>query len=143
MTAVYTRRVSAQLRPDDDGAGGVGLVPVKVNLSWRRADPIAVQASFRVGRAKPVVWLLGLELLTAGLRDEVGCGDVMVGPRPDAVELRLSVCDDRVRMWFPRVDVELFLDAVDVLMGPIERDTAVAVAVDEAIVELLALGGAA
>lgn len=141
MTAVYTRRVTAQLR--DDATSGAGAVEVAVELSWRRADPLAVEARFRAGARRPVLWLFALDLLAAGLVDEVGHGDVVVGPRPDAIELRLSVMDESARLWFTRRDVELFLSAVDVVMGPVERDTTVALAVDAAIADLLTTGGAA
>lgn len=141
MAAVYTRRVTAQLRPADD-ATGAGPVGVAVELSWRRADPLAVEASFRTGARRPVLWWFALELLAAGLVDEVGHGDVVVGPRPGAIELRLSVADEQARLWFTRHDIELFLDAVNTLMGPVERDTAVALAVDAAIADLLTTGGA-
>jgi len=59
-------------------------MPVTVRLSWRAADPHAVEMTFRTGRTarRDVSWTLARELLAEGLHTPVGLADVLVEPHP-------------------------------------------------------------
>lgn len=73
--------VSAELELRLMVPGGPAL-PVLAGLRYQAADPWAVRVSFRTG-AEPdgtVEWLFARELLTDGIRDSAGEGDVRVWP---------------------------------------------------------------
>ena len=83
--------ISAEL-----GLGLVGpertIVPLTAGLSYRSADPYAVRMAFDIGTDKPVEWILGRELLAAGLQASEGLGDVRAWPSagscdPDVVAM--------------------------------------------------------
>ena len=83
--------ISAEL-----GLGLVGpertIVPLTAGLSYRSADPYAVRMAFDIGTDKPVEWILGRDLLAAGLHASEGLGDVRVWPSaascdPDVVAI--------------------------------------------------------
>lgn len=66
-------------------------VPVQVELRYDTRDPYAVQAAFRTGRAGWVEWVFSRDLLTEGLIDAAGDGDVRIRPSDgDSVEIELS-----------------------------------------------------
>src|SRR3954451_7948540 len=67
---------------------------VSALFSYDARDPYAVSITFgpaRVGGKDPVTWLVGRELLRAGLDRPTGDGDVRVGPaaRSDVLFLHL------------------------------------------------------
>ena len=83
--------ISAEL-----GLGLVGpertIVPLTAGLSYSSADPYAVRMAFDIGTDKPVEWILGRELLAAGLQASEGLGDVRAWPSaascdPDVVAI--------------------------------------------------------
>jgi hypothetical protein len=76
---VHCRRVVFELLPA--GCEDVPAVAVRVDLTYDADDPLAVRAAFRTG-GKPVCWLLGRDLLAAGLNGRAGHGDVQVRPLP-------------------------------------------------------------
>ena len=66
-------------------------VPVQVELRYDTRDPYAVQAAFRTGRAGWVEWVFSRDLLTEGLIDAAGDGDVRIRPSEgESVEMELS-----------------------------------------------------
>jgi hypothetical protein len=83
--------ISAEL-----GLGLVGpertIVPLTAGLSYSCSDPYAVRMAFDIGTDKPVEWILGRDLLAAGLHASEGLGDVRVWPSaascdPDVVAI--------------------------------------------------------
>jgi Streptomyces sporulation and cell division protein, SsgA len=83
--------ISAEL-----GLGLVGpertIVPLAAGLSYSSADPYAVRMAFDIGTDKPVEWILGRDLLAAGLHGSEGLGDVRAWPSaascdPDVVAI--------------------------------------------------------
>ena len=73
--------VSTQLQLRLVVPGGPG-VPVLTDVRYDAADPWAVRVTFRTGDddAPTVEWLFARSLLTDGLREPVGDGDVRVWP---------------------------------------------------------------
>ena len=66
-------------------------VPVQVELRYDTRDPFAVVAAFRTGRAGWVEWVFSRDLLTEGLIDTAGDGDVRIRPSEgETVEIELS-----------------------------------------------------
>ncbi|MDQ0378594.1 SsgA family sporulation/cell division regulator [Amycolatopsis thermophila] len=72
----------------------IELAPLKVQIRYRVDDPYAVGLEFEVGAGVWVCWLIGRDLLAAGLALEplsetaVGDGDVVIRPARD-VEWRV------------------------------------------------------
>jgi len=56
------------------------IVPLMASLSYRCADPYAVQMAFEVGTDEPVKWILARDLLAAALHGSEGLGDVRAWP---------------------------------------------------------------
>jgi hypothetical protein len=66
-------------------------VPVQVALRYDTRDPYAIVAAFRTGRAGWVEWVFSRDLLTEGLIDAAGDGDVRIRPSEgETVEIELS-----------------------------------------------------
>jgi hypothetical protein len=83
--------ISAEL-----GLGLVGpertIVPLTAGLSYSCSDPYAIRMAFDIGTDKPVEWILGRDLLAAGLHGSEGLGDVRAWPSaascdPDVVAM--------------------------------------------------------
>jgi hypothetical protein len=60
-------------------------------LAYRMADPYAVALTIRQGPGAGTTWLFGRELLTHGLDQPVGDGDVVVAPGPNPARDALLV----------------------------------------------------
>ena len=61
-------------------APGDGRVALPVVLHYDTADPYAVHATFRTGQGEGVSWVFARELLTLGVHQPAGDGDVRVWP---------------------------------------------------------------
>lgn len=98
---------------------GVGPpLVVYAQLRYGAEDPYAVEALFDAGGDAPVRWVFSRDLLAAGLRDQVGEGDVSVGPGPatrdggspePVVRLRLASPDGSAVLEASAVALEAFL----------------------------------
>lgn len=92
------RRASVPTRAvllGDDG--DTPVTPVTATLGYDAADPWAVTVAFRTGR-RWVRWVLGRELLAAGLLLPTGDGDVRVSPHPAGVVLGLRNGDEHAEV---------------------------------------------
>ena len=57
-------------------------VPLVASLCYAADDPYAVRMAFHAGTDEPVEWIFARDLLTAGLTEPAGEGDVRVWPSP-------------------------------------------------------------
>jgi hypothetical protein len=118
-------------------------LPVRATLTFDRADPFAVVATFYVGhvsRVIPVCWTFARDLLDDGVREPAGEGDVTVRPDdsdgPAAVVLRLASPEGTAVLRADRDAVTDFLAATFALV-PRGAETA-HLDIDAAIAALLA-----
>jgi hypothetical protein len=58
------------------------IVPLVASLYYSSEDPYAIRVAFHVGLDEPVEWIFARELLSNGLKDRDGIGDVRVWPAP-------------------------------------------------------------
>src|SRR5487761_1244130 len=56
------------------------IVPLMASLFYSREDPYAVRIAFHVGLDEPVEWIFARDLLSTGVEDRQGLGDVQVWP---------------------------------------------------------------
>lgn len=56
------------------------IVPLVASLYYSKEDPYAIRIAFHVGLDEPVEWIFARELLSTGIEDEEGLGDVRVWP---------------------------------------------------------------
>jgi hypothetical protein len=56
------------------------IVPLVASLYYSKEDPYAIRIAFHVGLDEPVEWIFARDLLSAGIEDEEGLGDVKVWP---------------------------------------------------------------
>ncbi|HSZ38560.1 MAG TPA: SsgA family sporulation/cell division regulator [Trebonia sp.] len=56
------------------------IEPLMATFSYSREDPYAIRISFHVGRSEPVEWYFARDLLSSGVQDRAGIGDVTVWP---------------------------------------------------------------
>jgi hypothetical protein len=57
-------------------------VPLVASLFYSGDDPYAVRMAFHVGTDEPVEWIFARDLLSAGMVEPAGEGDVKVWPSP-------------------------------------------------------------
>jgi hypothetical protein len=56
------------------------IVPLVASLYYSKDDPYAIRIAFHVGLDEPVEWIFARELLSSGIEDQQGLGDVKVWP---------------------------------------------------------------
>ncbi len=56
------------------------IMPLAASLVYSREDPYAVGIAFHVGLDKPVEWLFARDLLSTGIEERKGLGDVTIWP---------------------------------------------------------------
>lgn len=56
------------------------IMPLAASLSYSSEDPYAIQITFDVGNEEPVEWTFARDLLSTGMMDRQGMGDVRVWP---------------------------------------------------------------
>ncbi len=56
------------------------IVPLVASLFYSREDPYAIRIAFHVGLDEPVEWIFARDLLSLGIKDREGIGDVQVWP---------------------------------------------------------------
>lgn len=76
-----------------------------VRLCWHPGDPLAVSMSFRTAGH----WVLGRELLAAGLLMPTGAGDARLAPRGEHLVLGLDNGRERSTLLLPADEVAGFL----------------------------------
>lgn len=59
-------------------------VPVTAGLFYTGDDPYAVRVAFHAGTDEAVEWIFARDLLTAGLTEPAGAGDVRTWPTPSS-----------------------------------------------------------
>jgi hypothetical protein len=92
---------------------GCDLIPVRGLLRWISTDPHTVALVFRPGGATEITWLIGRDLLAAGVHGPAGLGDVSILPDLHSGahrELVLSSPSGRRGFRFPVAAVVAFLD---------------------------------
>jgi Streptomyces sporulation and cell division protein, SsgA len=115
-------------------------------FSYDARDPYAVRITFgsaRVGGEDAVTWLIGRELLRAGLDQPTGDGDVRVGPtaaRSEVLFLHLRAPSGEALMELSRTALATFVRGTETLV-PFGAEGA-AIDIDEELAVLLSGGGA-
>jgi hypothetical protein len=109
-------------------------------FSYDTRDPYAVSITFGsalVGRKDPVTWLIGRDLLRAGLDQPTGDGDVRVGPTAssDVLFLHLRTYSGEALMELPRTALAAFVRGTETLV-PFGEEGAV-IDLDEGLTVLL------
>jgi hypothetical protein len=88
------------------------IVPLLASLHYAAADPYAVRVAFHVGLDEPVEWIFARELLSKGMEDATGLGDVRIWPsdKPGVLEIALSSPFGEAHFEAPRNEVARFLN---------------------------------
>jgi Streptomyces sporulation and cell division protein, SsgA len=125
--------------------GPYSLSKVSALFSYDARDPFAVRIEFGgagSGTEDGVTWLIGRELLRAGLDQPTGDGDVRVGPGAgtDVVFLCLRAPSGEALMELSRAALAVFLACTESLV-PFGAEEA-AIDLDDELVVLLSDGGA-
>lgn len=63
---------------------GQATVPLAASLFYTGEDPYAVRMAFSVGTDEVVEWIFARDLLTSGLTEPAGAGDVRTWPSPSS-----------------------------------------------------------
>jgi sporulation and cell division protein SsgA len=66
-------------------------VPLVASLFYSGDDPYAVRMAFHVGTDEPVEWIFARDLLSSGMTEATGEGDVHVWPSTDEDETVLNL----------------------------------------------------
>ena len=93
------------------------IVPLVASLFYSSEDPYAIRVAFHVGLDEPVEWIFARELLTKGLEEREGLGDVQIWPSAGvagdipggALNLELSSPFGQAHFEAPLADVAEFL----------------------------------
>jgi hypothetical protein len=115
-------------------------------FSYDARDPYAVRITFgspRVDFEDAVTWLIGRELLRAGLDRLTGDGDVRVGPtaaRSDVLLLQLRAPSGEALMELSRTALATFIRGTETFV-PFGAEGA-AIDLDEELAVILSEGGA-
>ena len=115
-------------------------------FSYDARDPYAVRITFgspRVDFEDAVTWLIGRELLRAGLDELTGDGDVRVGPiaaRSDVLFLQLRAPSGEALMELSRTALAAFVTGTETLV-PFGAEEA-AIDLDGVLAVILSTGGA-
>lgn len=96
-------------------------VPLTATLSYSAEDPYAVRISFHAGLDEPIEWILGRELLSAGIQGPQGLGDAQVWPSSaatddlaaDVLNIELSSPYGHAHFEAPAADVADFLRSTE------------------------------
>lgn len=113
------------------------IAPITVRLDWRSPDPYVVRMSFpRHGQE----WLLGRELLDAGLDAPAGTGDVQIRPHGAQVQVRFDVPEGTAVI---RLDIAVVAEFLAATFRSVDETTAAqitAAAIDAELATLLSGG---
>lgn len=99
-----------------------GPQPMKVVLVYDIADPYAVRAEFHIAPEARATWVFARQLMSQGLKEATGDGDVRVSPsgvgRDRRVHIVLMAEDCHAHVQAAEVDVVEFLRASYSLCRP-------------------------
>ncbi|MFJ3660029.1 SsgA family sporulation/cell division regulator [Streptomyces sp. NPDC090119] len=100
---------------------GAVIMPLWMNLAYEPDDPYAVRVSFTYpDTGQTVEWIMGRDLLAAGLTGPVGEGDVRIWPARTAacaaVHIRLSPLTGTALFEAPAAEVAAFLRATEMMV---------------------------
>lgn len=108
VPTTVTRELTVQLVAPGDGS-----VALPVVMHYDVTDPYAVHATFRTGTGEGVSWVFARELLTLGVHQPAGDGDVRVWPSWSAgaeiVFVGLTSPDGEALLQAPTRDLVDFL----------------------------------
>ncbi|WP_063774065.1 SsgA family sporulation/cell division regulator [Streptacidiphilus rugosus] len=109
------------------------VLPLLAHLDFDAGDPCAVRLSVHLVGEEPVQWVFARTLLTAGLTEAVGDGDVRIRPLcEDEVEISLGSVGACAELRAPADALALFVQGTEQLV-PVGREE-----VDEDLDEQLA-----
>jgi hypothetical protein len=89
-----------------------GDADLEAELRYDPSDPLAVSLAIGTECGEPVVWVFGRELLSDGVKDCAGEGDITIEPASDidSRELRITLATDCLAtMLAPRDEIVEFL----------------------------------
>ena len=114
--------------------------PLEAELCYDPSDPYAVAAYFRAGDSQ-VQWVFARELLSEGIEEPTGDGDVHIWPCLDATGraatiIELSSPDGQALIQARTAELREFLDESHALVAPGAED--VHLDVDATLAQLLA-----
>ncbi|MDX2407367.1 SsgA family sporulation/cell division regulator [Streptomyces microflavus] len=97
-------------------------LPVPAEFRYRTTDPYAVEAIFHTGQSEHPTWVLGREIITAGMRTHAGAGDVKVWPSMSSgtktICISLSSPEGTALLEAPRAALQSFLRRTNQLIPP-------------------------
>ena len=97
---------------------GTGGIPVHAELRYRCEDPFAVQMVLSIPGSQVVTWTVGRDLLTTGLAQPSGLGDVHLYPTRGCVVIELRTREPTARLVADRHALADFLTAAASLVPP-------------------------
>lgn len=103
------------------------VVPLMASFYYAAADPFAVKVAFHVGLDSPVEWTISRDLLSSGIEDTAGLGDVKLWPSTDparggkVLNMELSSPYGMARFEAPTREVSDFLRRTYKLV-PVSRE---------------------
>lgn len=103
------------------------------SLLWDSAAPIEVQLTIAHGRALETTWLIGRDLLTAGLHGRAGELDVRIHPHPTEahlVQVDLSSPDGRASLTVGRQILGDFLRSTWLVLPAAQEQAVIQAALD-------------
>lgn len=114
--------ISATLTLRLVGANGA-VLPLGTELQYTTYDPVAVTALFDTGEDEPIRWVFARDLLTEGLNQRAGEGDIVVWPSVDddgfkTIHLQLQSPDGDALIEADAEDIERFLAKTSRLVAP-------------------------
>ncbi|RZU46026.1 sporulation and cell division protein SsgA [Streptomyces sp. BK022] len=100
---------------------GAVLMPLRMDLAYDPGDPYAVRVLFTYPDTRRTVeWIMGRDLLAAGMAEPAGEGDVRIWPARtaarDAVHIRLSGLTGTALFEAPAEEIAAFLRATEAVV---------------------------
>ena len=114
------RHTASSLRTDTAMVlvSGIGGTPVHAELRYRCDDPFAVQMRLSIPGSQLVTWTVGRDLLSTGLAQPSGLGDVHIYPTSGCVVIELRTQAPPARLVADRRALQAFLAAAASLVPP-------------------------
>jgi len=114
------RHTASSLRTDTAMVlvSGIGGTPVHAELQYRCDDPFAVQMRLSIPGSQLVTWTVGRDLLSTGLAQPSGLGDVRIYPTGGCVVIELRTQAPTARLVADRRALQAFLAAAAASLVP-------------------------